>query len=180
LYNVYDCLYAAVANDKDAIVLDFFGGSGTTAHAVLALNKEDGGKRKFILCEQMHYVESVTVPRVKKVIEKDGQGSFVYAELHKANEFFMEQIQAATSAEELKAVWLAMQENAFLSYRVDQKAVNLDSKSFDALSEKQQRQFLVEALDKNMLYVPLTEMHDEQFAIDKASKELNAQFFGEA
>ena len=47
LWNVYDCLYSVVADDKDAIVLDFFGGSGTTAHAVLELNK-DGGNRKFI------------------------------------------------------------------------------------------------------------------------------------
>ena len=45
LWNVYDCLYSVIANDKDAIVLDFFGGSGTTAHAVLELNK-DGGSRK--------------------------------------------------------------------------------------------------------------------------------------
>ena len=65
LWNVYDCLYS-VADDKDAIVLDFFGGSGTTAHAVLELNK-DGGNRKFIICEQMHYVETVTRERIKKV-----------------------------------------------------------------------------------------------------------------
>ncbi|HNF87062.1 MAG TPA: site-specific DNA-methyltransferase, partial [bacterium] len=48
LYNVKDCVYAVVGNDKDAIILDYHAGSGTTAHAVLELNKEDGGNRKFI------------------------------------------------------------------------------------------------------------------------------------
>ncbi|CAI2168859.1 6468_t:CDS:2, partial [Funneliformis geosporum] len=60
-----------VGNDKNAIILDFFGGSGTTAHAVLELNKQDGGNRKFILCEQMDYIETVTRERVRKVCEND-------------------------------------------------------------------------------------------------------------
>lgn len=50
LYNVYECLYAAAINKKDAIILDFFAGSGTTGHATLMLNKYDQGNRKFILC----------------------------------------------------------------------------------------------------------------------------------
>lgn len=176
LYNVYDCLYAVVANDKDAIVLDFFGGSGTTAHAVLALNKEDGGNRKFILCEQMHYVDTVTVPRVRKVIQKDGSGSFVYAELHKANEYYMEQIQNAETTEQLAAVWESMQKNAFLSYRLNPSAA---ADLFEKLTLKQQRQFLIESLDKNMLYVPLTEIDDKEFDIDKQSRELSKQLLSE-
>lgn len=175
LYNVYDCLYAAIGDDKEAIVLDFFAGSGTTAHAVLALNKEDGGNRKFILCEQMHYVDSVTVPRVHKVIQQNGAGSFVYASLHKANEAFMEELQAAKTTKELKATWHSMRENAFLSYRLDVTAAS-DETEFDKLSIKQQRQLLVEMLDKNMLYVPLTEIADKQFGIDKATIQLNASF----
>ena len=51
LYTVYDTVYAATANDKDAIVLDFFSGSATTAHAVMKLNAEDKGKRKFIMVQ---------------------------------------------------------------------------------------------------------------------------------
>ncbi len=70
------------ANEND-LVLDFFAGSGTTAHAVLELNKEDGGNRRFILCEQMDYVETVTSKRVQKVIENNQQGEFVYLELKK-------------------------------------------------------------------------------------------------
>ena len=56
------------APDKDAIILDSFAGSGTTAHAVLALNKEDGGNRKFILIECEDYADSITAERVRRVI----------------------------------------------------------------------------------------------------------------
>ena len=55
-------------DDKDAIVLDSFAGSGTTAHAVLALNKEDGGNRRFILVECEEYADSITAERVRRVI----------------------------------------------------------------------------------------------------------------
>ena len=54
--------------DKDAIILDSFAGSGTTAHAVLALNKEDGGNRKFILVECEDYADTITAERVRRVI----------------------------------------------------------------------------------------------------------------
>ena len=49
------------------IILDFFAGSGTTAHAVMKLNNEDGGKRKFILVEMADYFDTVIIPRIKKV-----------------------------------------------------------------------------------------------------------------
>ena len=60
--------------DNDSIVLDSFAGSGTTAHAVLNMNKADGGKRKFILIEMMDYADTVTAERVKRVISGYGQG----------------------------------------------------------------------------------------------------------
>ena len=58
--------------DKDSIVLDSFAGSGTTAHAVLALNKEDRGNRRFVLIECEDYVESITAERVRRVIKGVG------------------------------------------------------------------------------------------------------------
>jgi adenine-specific DNA-methyltransferase len=54
--------------DKDSILLDSFAGSGTTAHAVLALNAEDGGNRKFILVEQEEYADTITAERVRRVM----------------------------------------------------------------------------------------------------------------
>jgi adenine-specific DNA-methyltransferase len=53
--------------EDDGTVLDFFAGSGTTGHAVINLNREDGGRRKFILVEMAHYFDTVLLPRIKKV-----------------------------------------------------------------------------------------------------------------
>ena len=58
-----------IATDKDSIVLDSFAGSGTTAHAVLAQNKEDGGNRRFILVECEDYADTITAERVRRVVE---------------------------------------------------------------------------------------------------------------
>ena len=63
-----------IATDPNAIVLDCFAGSATTAHAVLNLNKKDGGHRKFILVELMDYADSLTADRVKRVIKGYGEG----------------------------------------------------------------------------------------------------------
>jgi len=61
-------------SDEDSIVLDSFAGSGTTAHAVLNLNKEDDGNRKFILVEMEDYANTITAERVKRVINGYGEG----------------------------------------------------------------------------------------------------------
>ena len=56
-----------IATDKNSLVLDSFAGSGTTAHAVLSLNKQDGGTRQFILIESQDYVDTITAERVRRV-----------------------------------------------------------------------------------------------------------------
>ena len=58
-----------IATDKDSIVLDSFAGSGTTAQAVLALNKEDGGNRRFVLVECEDYVDTLTAERVRRIVK---------------------------------------------------------------------------------------------------------------
>ena len=63
-----------IAGNENAIILDSFAGSGTTAHAVLNMNKADGGHRKFILVEMMDYADSITAERVKRVIKGYGEG----------------------------------------------------------------------------------------------------------
>ena len=79
-----------IASDPDSIILDSIAGSGTTAHAVLNMNKADGGNRKFILVEMMDYADSITAERVKRVIDGYGEdkkavegtgGNFSYYEL---------------------------------------------------------------------------------------------------
>jgi len=70
LYTVYDCLYAVIGERSNCLILDYFAGSGTTGHAVLELNKDDGGKRSFILCtnNENEIAEKVTFPRIKGVV----------------------------------------------------------------------------------------------------------------
>ena len=79
-----------ISTKTDSIILDSFAGSGTTAHAVLNMNKTDGGQRRFILVEMMDYADSITAERVKRVIGGYGSGrqavegtggSFSYYEL---------------------------------------------------------------------------------------------------
>jgi adenine-specific DNA-methyltransferase len=68
IYAVNDCLKVAnLRNEKDATALDYYAGSGTTAHAVINLNREDEGRRKFILVEMGDYFDTVLLPRIKKV-----------------------------------------------------------------------------------------------------------------
>lgn len=64
----------AIATDKKSIILDSFAGSGTTAHAVLNMNKADGGNRKFICIEMMDYADTITAERVKRVLNGYGEG----------------------------------------------------------------------------------------------------------
>lgn len=79
-----------IATEEDSLILDSFAGSGTTAHAVLNMNKADNGKRKFILVEMGDYADGITAERVKRVIDGYGKekqavegtgGSFSYYEL---------------------------------------------------------------------------------------------------
>ncbi len=73
LYNVYDCLYAIIGNRKNAIVLDYFAGSGTTGHAVELMNSEDNGNRKYILCtnNENNICEEVTYQRIKAITKSN-------------------------------------------------------------------------------------------------------------
>jgi len=65
--SLYEELVGAAAQSQGGIVLDFFAGSGTSGHATINLNREDGGRRKFILAEMAHYFDTVLLPRIKKV-----------------------------------------------------------------------------------------------------------------
>jgi len=74
LHAVVECLKATVIDRKDAVILDFFAGSGTTGHATMVLNKSDGGNRQFILCtnNENKIAEEVTYPRIRRTIQGYG------------------------------------------------------------------------------------------------------------
>ncbi len=108
-------------SDSNTIILDSFAGSGTTAHAVLNLNKQDGGNRKFILVEMEDYANTITAERVKRVIkvygDKEGTGgSFDYYELGKPlfvgenNEYLNEEVDTQKIRE---YIWYSETRKAF-------------------------------------------------------------------
>lgn len=68
IFTTKDCVATSVLDKKQAFVLDYFAGSGTTAHATIALNREDNGNRKYILVEQGEYFDTVIKPRIQKVV----------------------------------------------------------------------------------------------------------------
>lgn len=77
IFNVKDSIDASLSNKKEGLIIDYFAGSGTTAHATIALNREDNGNRKYILIEQGEYFNTVIKPRIQKVVYsenwKDGK-----------------------------------------------------------------------------------------------------------
>jgi adenine-specific DNA-methyltransferase len=170
-----------IGSNEDSIILDFCAGSGTTAQAVLELNQQDTGKRNFILVEQLDYVEKVTVERARKALEKDND--FIYCELMKYNEAFMERIQAAKNSKELLKIWQEMAEGSFLNWYVNPEVPDEAIKDFEAISKgengfEKQKKLLVELLDKNQLYVNLSEIDDAMFKVSKEDKVLNGKFYG--
>ena len=185
-----------IASNEGDIVLDFFAGSGT---AVAVAHKMG---RQFITIEQMDYVETFTIDRLRKVIgrkgKKDGEmletieydrggiskamkwqggGSVVVCELVQWNGRYVDQIQAAQSAEELQALWEKMQEQAFLSYKVDYAQFDEHAEEFAQLSLADQKRFLLEVLDKNQLYVNLSEIDDTDYQVSEEDKRLNRMFY---
>jgi len=172
------------AHTKDGdIVLDFFSGTGTTASVAHKL------KRQWITIEQIDEQIDKQLGRLKKVlkgeqigISKDvswkGGGDFVYLELMKWNENFIDKIQKAKTKEELNILWETMKKKAFLSYKVDIKAVDENAKDFADLSLEDQKRFLLECLDKNHLYVNYSEIDDEEYGVDEEDKKINREFYG--
>ena len=167
-----------IVDNKNAIVLDFFAGSGTTAHATLDLNKEDGGNRLFVLIEQMDYIETLTVERMKRATKHFNFNSgFVYLELLELNQTFISRIKKANGKAQLIEIWKEMLEKAFLGYRSSDSKL-LETKTIDKLPETDLKKFLLDAIDNNMLYVPVTEIEDTDYGVDSVTLEYNKQFFG--
>ncbi|WP_314404312.1 site-specific DNA-methyltransferase [uncultured Granulicatella sp.] len=171
-----------ISTNKNDIVLDFFMGSGTTQAVAHKMN------RQYIGIEQMDYIETVSVERLKKVIEgeqggisKDvewqGGGSFVYCELKNDAQDFLKRINNALSSEELIELLKQVKKSSFLSYRVEAK--KLHKEEFSLLSLADQKQLLKELIDHNNLYVNYCDIDDVDNNLSDKEKELNRQFFRE-
>lgn len=179
IYNVIDCVNSVVMDDKNAIILDFFGGSGTTGHAVMEINK-DGGNRKFILVEQMDYIGTDTLPRnieIMKSVSPDS--SIVYFELLKLNQKYADDIQSATTDDALVHIWTEMLETGFISSKIDPKEIDTEADDFKSLSLDDKKKLLMDLLDLNQLYVNYCDIDDESFGISDADKAFTKSFYGE-
>lgn len=179
IYNVMDCINSVVMEDKEAIVLDFFGGSGTTGHAVMEINK-DGGNRKFILVEQMDYIETDTLPRNVEIMKSIApKSSIVYLELMKLNQKYVEDIQMATTDADIVTIWNEILKTGFISCKVNPKEIDMEASEFAELSLDDKKRFLMELLDKNQLYVNYCDIDDETFEISEEDKAFTKSFYGE-
>lgn len=165
------------------LVLDAFGGSGTTAAVALKMN------RRFIICEQMDYIENVTVRRIHGVLkgeendllpecEYDGHGSFIYFELAKSNQIFVERIVSAAE-ENIISIWEDMLSTGFISYRINPKDIDPESEDFAELTLDEKKKLLLELLDLNQLYVNYCDIDDETFRISEYDKKITKEFYGE-
>lgn len=173
-----------IGTNENDIVLDFFAGSGTTAAVAMKM------KRRFITCEQMDYIETVTIPRLKKVIEGEqggisnavnwtGGSSFIYMELMKANQLFIEEVENSNSTEELLKVYTQILNEGFINYVVEPNSLNTYINDFSALPLEQQKWTLIDMLDKNQLYVNYSEIKDADYKVSKETINLNKQFYND-
>ena len=170
-----------LSTNEGDLVLDFFMGSATTQAVSHKMN------RRYIGIEQMDYIETVSVERLKKVIageqggiSKDvdwqGGGSFVYCELKNDAQEFKNQVQKATTAEELVELLNFAKQSSFLSYRINPK--KLRESEFKQLSLAEQKQTLLEIVDNNNLYVNYSDIDDVSYGISDDDKKLNHEFYG--
>ena len=168
------------------IVLDYHLGSGTTAAVAHKMN------RQYIGIEQMDYIETLAVERLKKVITGEqggisktvnwrGGGEFVYAELAPFNETAKQQILACEDSDGIKMLFEDLCERYFLKYNVSVNEFSqiINEPEFQSLPLDEQKQMVLEMLDLNQMYVPLSEMDDEQFAgcLNDNDKALSRAFY---
>ena len=173
----------AHTNEGD-IVLDFFGGTGTTAAVAHKLH------RQYIVCEQLDKHIDIMLRRLDKVIDGEqsgvskrnnwqGGGSFVYCEIAKLNQNYVDVIEKATTNEELTKLYGEILETGFISYKVNPKDIDVNSDEYIKLSIGDKKRLLMELLDKNQLYVNYCDIDDETFKISEEDKAFTRSFYGE-
>lgn len=171
--------------DENDIVLDFFGGTGTTAAVAHKM------KRRYILCEQLDKHVDIILRRMKKVIAGEqsgiskrnnwhGGGSFVYCELAQLNDKYLEAITKAENDEQLKSVWLEIAKNGFISSYVSPQEIDPNADDFKSLSFEDKKRLFLALLDKNMLYVNYCDIDDETYDISEADKAFTNSFYKES
>src|SRR3989344_9613208 len=163
--------------------MDFFSGTGTTASVAHKL------QRQWISVEQIDRQTTKQLVRledtlkgwqfgISRTVGWKGGGDFVYCELMKYNEGFMEEIEEAKDTRALLRVWGNMKERSFFNFNVDLKAFEENLPEFKKLALEKQKETLCSLLNKNQLYVNKSEINDKSFKVGKEDKEMNKEFYG--
>jgi len=186
-----------IATNEGDIILDFFLGTGTTVAVAHKMN------RQYIGVEQLDYGENDAVIRlqnvigykkktkgkmfddskfdqsgISKTVNWKGGGDFVYCELMEYNELFVEKIKKADTTQKLLNIWKDMKTKSFLNYNVDIKKFDETIDEFKKFSLAKQKRILFDFLNKNQLYVGLSEIEDKEFGVGERDKKLNGEFYG--
>ena len=130
-----------------------------------------------IACERIKKVIEGEQGGISKTVNWQGGGSFIYLELKKYNQSFIEQIEEAKDTEALLQMWEQMKAKSFLNYNVDIKKHDEHLEEFKALNLAEQKQHLCELLDKNQLYVNLSSLGDADFACTEEEKKVTQDFY---
>jgi len=173
-----------LSTEPGDLVLDYHLGSGTTCAVAHKMGL------RYLGCEQLDYGDNDVVVRLKNVIAGDstgissavnwtGGGSFVYCELAKLNQSFVERIQDAESDSDLAVIYDEIMRTGFISYKVNPKDIDTSSEDFISLSLDDKKRLLMDILDKNQLYVNYCDIDDETFGISEADKAFTKSFYGD-
>ncbi len=171
-----------ISTKPNDIVLDYHLGSGTTCAVAHKLN------RQYIGIEQLDYGNNDSVIRLQNVINNDttgiskiinwkGGGAFIYLEHKKYNQTYIEKIKEANDSKELLNIWGQMKEKSFLNYNVDIQKQDEHIEDFKQLALQQQKEHLIELLDKNQLYVNLSSINDKDFEVSIEEKQVTNDFY---
>ena len=163
--------------NKNALVLDYFAGSGTTGHAVLELNQQDGGNRNFILVEQMKYCKSLTRERIVRCMsQNDYKSSFIYSEMFERGATYISKIQIAQSRKDLMDILDEIKSTNLVSHVINYEEV---AEQIHSLNVVEIKDFLLEILNQNVAYLSALDIEDKTFSIDSNVKSFNKKYYGE-
>ena len=168
-----------LSTNENDIVLDFHLGSGTTCAVAHKMG------RQYIGIEQLDYGENDSIVRLKNIIKYEdndinlnGNGSFVYCELKELNHKYIDEIQVA-NGNKLNDLYKEITESEFISYKADINKLKESEQDFQTLQIEDKRNFLIQVLDKNLLYVNYCDMEDEDLAVTEEEKAFARSFYGE-
>lgn len=178
IYAVKEAIFSIVSKNKQAIILDFFGGSGTSAEAVSMINNVDNGHRKFIIIEQMDYIESITRERIVNSTVNGKESTLVYCELLENVSTLIEKIQAA-SEETISEIKNEIYSDERIVPYITRAELEKADEEFNSLELEEKKKALINLVDKNKLYVNYSDMDDESYAISESDKAFTKSFYAE-